>query len=160
MRSLFFTAMVFCPCFAVSQARADEAACQSIVAAFLLQAEVPIYLQTDVRTDFPGQIENIFTEDAIYVSLGSGWKRIAQNRAERIARIKAQQSAEPPHDCMREGHDEVNGIPTTRYRYLFGSSQITLDAQLWIGADGLPYRWKAGVITSTANYEGVVAPDM
>ena len=136
----------------------SERDCKEITDALDKMRTSPIVLQTDVRPDFPGPIETIYATDAMYVSAGGDWKKMDVTAATRIAQMEELLKQFPVRDCATAGEEKVGDRPTTVFSYVFGSTEQPLDMQLWIGDDGLPYRWKSGPTTSTMQYEDVAIP--
>lgn len=146
----------------ISAAQADDDTCKLIAGALMRMVEQPIVLQTDNRSDFPGPIETIFSADSMYANAGGAWKKIDVTGAVRVSQLQEVLKASPLRDCVQVGDVSVNGAATRHFRYAQQEpgigSELTV-SQVWIGiADGLPYKWETGVLTSTMKYNGVAVP--
>jgi hypothetical protein len=142
----------------MSAAKTGEAECRLIENAFLHMMQKPIFRQLDTRSDFPGPIEMIFTQDANYVRVGGAWKRTPGSGATRLAQFKRALSDQPLHDCSFVGEEMLDGVKTSLYRYAQGISP-SVSVKIWIGsADRLPHQLQADVTLSKIDYDGVSAP--
>jgi hypothetical protein len=147
---------------APSPSWAGDAECTIVADAFARMARQQIVRQVDTRSDFPGPIEMIFTQDATYSNIGGPWKKTDLSGDVRLAQLENSLKAQPLRDCHRGEDEDVGGIQASLFRYAQRQANAPAQAvnmEVWIGkADGLPYRWRAGPISSRMEYAGVTEP--
>lgn len=118
----------------------------------------PIVRQTDTRTDFPGSIEMIFTQDATYARAGGPWKKTSGSGTTRLSQLEQALEAQPLRDCNLLGEEEIGGVQTLLFKYAQGNA-AAMPMKLWVGSkDGLPYQWQAGPTLSKIQYVGISIP--
>lgn len=137
---------------------ATDAECTPIADALLRMTRQPIVRQVDTRTDFPGPIEMIFTQDATYARVGDLWKRTSGSGTTRLAQLEQALKAQALRDCNLLGEQEIGGVQTLLFKYAQGNAAAT-PMRLWVGSkDGLPYQWQAGPTLSKIQYAGIEIP--
>lgn len=129
------------PCFvfaalafdvAASSARADDAACKPLADAIAKQAVTP-YHETATANGRP--LEKIYLADAVYVANHGKWMKMPQDHFD-----AGRKSMPAFFACKSVRTEAVDGQPATVYAARFQSPSGNGDAQVWIGAAGLPLK--------------------
>jgi hypothetical protein len=151
-------------------ARADDAACQAVVAAIVKTTTVPTRQKIVIESaDAPGtQIlsEAIHVGDKFYRQDGGQWTSTpydADKQAEQLR--QAMQKAE--FKCTRLRREDLNGKPAELYSVHSTMPSGSAETQLWISpATGLPLRQLTAMENGTTrvkhevtfDYDNVKAP--
>ncbi|MDB5487489.1 MAG: hypothetical protein JWQ58_1204 [Reyranella sp.] len=124
-------------------ARADDAACKTVLDAVIKQAGMPvrqiITIETAASPGKPLKSEIIRLSDTLYMQVGNQWvaRPYDSQKAVSDSRQSMQKAA---HTCARLRNDAVDGKQATVYSVQTKGEQGTTESEIWIGADGLPVR--------------------
>ena len=130
-----------------SAVRADDAACQAVLAAVVKQTTVPTHQKITIESAaVPGkpiQSEIIHVGDTLYMETRGQWTASPYDAAKAAENVRqAMQKAE--HSCTRLGSEPIDGQLAELYSVKSKSESSGSDAQIWISsATGLPLRHKA-----------------
>ncbi len=130
-----------------SAARADDAACQAVLAAIVKQTTVPVHQKITIESAaLPGkpiESEAIHVDGMFYRQDRGHWTASPYDAAKAAENVReAMQKAE--HSCTRVGSEPLDGQPAELYSVKSRTASSGSDAQIWISsATGLPLRHKA-----------------
>jgi hypothetical protein len=153
-----------------SAVRADDAACQAVLAAVLKQTAVPVHQKITVESAAapgkPIQSEMIHVDGTLYMEVRGQWTARPYDSAKAAEDVRqAMQKAE--HSCERLGSEPVDGQAAELYSVKSKTGSSGSDSQIWISsATGLPLRHSATMeqgatkVKSEVRYDyaGVRAP--
>jgi hypothetical protein len=127
--------------------RADDAACQAVLAAIIKQTTVPVHQKITVEKPGapgePDQSETIRVDGTLYMEDGGQWTARPYDSAKAAEDVRrAMQKAE--HSCTRLRGEPVDGQAADLYSVHSKTATSSSDAQVWISsATGLPLRYNA-----------------
>lgn len=127
-----------------AQVRADDVACQAVLAAVIKQAAVPVHQRITIESAAaPGkklQSEMIHVGDTLYMQVQGRWMtRLYDGKKAADDARQAMQKAE--HSCTRLPSETVEGQATDLYGVQGRTATGSSESQFWIStATGLPLR--------------------
>lgn len=127
-----------------SFARAGEAECQAVVAAFTRLAEAPAYRQT-MKLPGVGTMEMAAIGETLYIAADGKWSKLPLRPGGRKEIMQQIIGSRPLANCEAAGSETVDGVATTVLAYrvppIEGLTDQPSDQRVWVGdADGLPLR--------------------
>lgn len=129
-------------------AKADNAACQTVLDAVIKQAGVPvrqvITIESAAAPGKPLRGEIIRLGDTLYMRAGTEWIAKPYD-ALKAVRDSTQALQKSPHTCTRVRIDTFDGKEATLYRVQTSGAQGPTVSEIWIGGDGLPVRQQTDV---------------
>lgn len=128
-------------------ARADDQACEAVLAAMIKQTTVPvrqkITIENPAGRGSPDESETIRVDGMLYVEDLGQWTARPYDSAKAAEAVRqAMQKAE--HSCTRLRSEPVDGQAADLYSVHSKTATSSSDAQVWIAsATGLPLRYNA-----------------
>jgi hypothetical protein len=125
-------------------ARADDAACQTVLQAVLKQTAAPVHQRVTIETaaapDKPVHNEMIRLGDTLYMQMRGQWMARPYDAA-KAAEDARRAMTKGEHSCTRVRSEAVDGLPAELYRVQSKTATGGSDSQIWISiASGLPLR--------------------
>lgn len=132
--------------------------CQRILNADAAKVNAPNWHQRVVDSGPDGAtVEIIKTGTKVYSKIDGAWRSMPPGMLKTMSRVIS--SGFKLSQCRKLGDEVVAGVAASLYAYAVNAGGADLTGnRVWIGRDGLPYRFEAGNVKATIQYTGVVAP--